>query len=59
MREIIKIMKNWNFTDQNGKVSQLDLPHTWNNKDGQDGGNDYWRGKLGIIQSKKSISNVK
>ena len=20
------------------------LPHTWNNKDGQDGGNDYWRG---------------
>ena len=44
MREIIKIMKNWNFTDQNGKVTQLDLPHTWNNKDGQDGGNDYWRG---------------
>jgi beta-galactosidase len=20
------------------------LPHTWNNMDGQDGGNDYWRG---------------
>lgn len=20
------------------------LPHTWNNIDGQDGGNDYWRG---------------
>ena len=20
------------------------LPHTWNNLDGQDGGNDYWRG---------------
>jgi len=22
----------------------VDLPHTWNAKDGQDGGNDYWRG---------------
>mgnify|MGYP000783182327 CR=1 FL=1 len=22
----------------------MDLPHTWNNIDGQDGGNDYWRG---------------
>ena len=22
----------------------VDLPHTWNNIDGQDGGNDYWRG---------------
>lgn len=20
------------------------LPHTWNAQDGQDGGNDYWRG---------------
>ena len=44
MRKIIKIMDNWNFTDQNGKVTKLNLPHTWNNKDGQDGGNDYWRG---------------
>ena len=37
-------MNNWNFTDQNGKVTKLNLPHTWNHKDGQDGGNDYWRG---------------
>ena len=22
----------------------MDLPHTWNSVDGQDGGNDYWRG---------------
>ena len=22
----------------------VDLPHTWNSVDGQDGGNDYWRG---------------
>ena len=44
MRKIIKVMNNWNFTDQKGKVTRLNLPHTWNNKDGQDGGNDYWRG---------------
>ncbi len=25
------------------------LPHTWNNLDGQDGGNDYWRG-IGTYQ---------
>ena len=23
---------------------KVDLPHTWNAKDGQDGGNDYYRG---------------
>ena len=27
-----------------GKTTAVDLPHTWNNIDGQDGGNDYWRG---------------
>ena len=44
MRKIIKVMEKWNFTGQDGKVTKLNLPHTWNNKDGQDGGNDYWRG---------------
>lgn len=24
--------------------ARVDLPHTWNTLDGQDGGNDYWRG---------------
>ena len=37
-------MKGWTFTDGSGNKQQLDLPHTWNAKDGQDGGNDYWRG---------------
>ena len=27
-----------------GKWETLDLPHTWNGDDGQDGGNDYYRG---------------
>ena len=25
-------------------MERIDLPHTWNNVDGQDGGNDYYRG---------------
>ena len=37
-------MKNWQFTGPDGKTTAVDLPHTWNNIDGQDGGNDYWRG---------------
>ncbi len=46
MRRVVSLMKGWNFTDQNGRVTALDLPHTWNALDGQDGGNDYYRGVL-------------
>ena len=44
MREITKIMKGWEFTGPDGTTTMVDLPHTWNARDGQDGGNDYWRG---------------
>jgi len=44
MREITKIMKGWEFTGPDGTTTTVDLPHTWNARDGQDGGNDYWRG---------------
>ncbi|MFR4259831.1 glycoside hydrolase family 2 protein [Gemmiger formicilis] len=44
MRSTTKLMKNWQFTGPDGKTTSVDLPHTWNNIDGQDGGNDYWRG---------------
>ena len=44
MREITKIMKGWEFTAPDGTTTTVDLPHTWNARDGQDGGNDYWRG---------------
>lgn len=44
MREITKIMKGWEFTGPDGTTTTVDLPHTWNVRDGQDGGNDYWRG---------------
>ncbi len=44
MRRRQKLMEQWNFTGPDGTVSEVQLPHTWNNVDGQDGGNDYWRG---------------
>ena len=44
MRTYTKLMKNWQFTGPDGSTVAVDLPHTWNNIDGQDGGNDYWRG---------------
>ena len=44
MRKIIKLSEGWSFTDQNKNRTPVSLPHTWNALDGQDGGNDYWRG---------------
>lgn len=44
MRKMIKLMEDWLFTHHNGESRRLDLPHTWNALDGQDGGNDYFRG---------------
>ena len=44
MRRIQKIMNDWTFIYHDGSKTVLNLPHTWNAIDGQDGGNDYWRG---------------
>lgn len=44
MRKSQKLMEDWMFTNQSGKKRPVDLPHTWNAVDGQDGGNDYYRG---------------
>ena len=44
MRKIEKLMQGWTFRQPEHEAVVLDLPHTWNAKDGQDGGNDYWRG---------------
>ena len=44
MRRTQLIMKDWLFTDLAGNQTKLDLPHTWNALDGQDGGDDYKRG---------------
>ena len=43
MREIILFSDNWTFVKEDIEET-VTLPHTWNAKDGQDGGNDYYRG---------------
>ena len=51
MREVSSFNDNWLFSKTKTIPSSIPdnwesvtLPHTWNNVDGQDGGNDYWRG---------------
>ena len=44
MRKEQIINQNWLFRYHDGTETTLDLPHTWNAQDGQDGGDDYWRG---------------
>ena len=52
MRTKVKFNEGWLFSKEAQNVESLDLskfasvsvPHTWNNLDGQDGGNDYYRG---------------
>ena len=44
MRQIINLNQDWQFTGLDGATIQVNIPHTWNNIDGQDGGNDYKRG---------------
>ena len=44
LRTTINLNQSWTFTGPDGSPRPVDVPHTWNNIDGQDGGNDYWRG---------------
>ena len=64
MRKVLNINSGWKFIQKNvsetevltQKAKKVNLPHTWNNLDGQDGGGDYYRGscwyykKLGKIE---------
>jgi beta-galactosidase len=65
---------DWKFTRENGTSAEavkysdahwqnISLPHTWNARDGQDGGNDYYRGvgwyrKYLKIDSKLNEKNI-
>lgn len=53
---------NWNdgwYFSKSDKVPEnfsqcwapVTLPHTWNAEDGQDGGNDYWRGTTSYVRT--------
>ncbi len=45
MRKITTLSDGWCFGKSRTDVTQpITLPHTWNAEDGQDGGNDYYRG---------------
>lgn len=44
MRNIINVNKNWNFVKEADAPEVVNLPHTWNNIDGMDGGADFYRG---------------
>ena len=45
MRKTISLNQEWAFFySKDGTTKQVNVPHTWNNLDGQDGGNDYYRG---------------
>jgi len=44
MRTEQLLMNSWHFTGKDGRAVPVSLPHTWNALDGQDGGNDYYRG---------------
>ena len=51
MRKVLNINQNWLFTKEQVNIPQsmpteweiVNVPHCWNNVDGQDGGNDYLR----------------
>lgn len=53
MRVLKNINRNWFFSKKAKHIPEtvpmdwecVNLPYTWNGKDGQDGGNDYYRGE--------------
>ena len=60
MRKILNLNQGWYFHKNVAAVPTrpadgelLDLPHTWNAKDGQDGGNDYFRGTCAYCKTLK------
>ena len=58
MRNIINLNENWLFVKGTSDVSlregeRVDRPHSWNATDGQDGGNEYFRGCCLYVKSLK------
>ena len=64
MRKIININNSWQFykgvafDGARESFEQVNLPHSWNAVDGQDGGNDYFRGTCLYVKnlSKKELA---
>ena len=58
MRQIININQNWGFAKGLAELPTslegleiVSVPHSWNNIDGQDGGNDYFRGTCYYVKN--------
>ena len=62
MRKVLKFNADWQFaknvvdfpSQRPVEFESVDLPHSWNAKDGQDGGNDYFRGTCLYTKSIKA-----
>ncbi len=60
MNNRISLNKGWLFSKEIpgcGQAEPVDIPHCWNSVDGQDGGNDYYRGTC-YYTKKISRSNL-
>ena len=61
MRTILSLNEGWQFskdcaaTTHGENAVSVNLPHTWNATDGQDGGNDYFRGSC--LYTKKLVKS--
>ncbi len=63
MRECRRYVDNWIFLKEDAGVlaaadaagERVTLPHTWNAADGQDGGNDYYRGTCWYVKKEGDI----
>ena len=61
MRQIVNINENWLFVKKDLKPEdaetaegeKINVPFTWNNIDGQDGGNDYVRAAYVFVKKFK------
>ena len=58
MRQIINVNQNWGFAKGLAELPTslegleiVSVPHSWNNVDGQDGGNDYFRGTCHYVKN--------
>ena len=53
MRQTVLLDKDWTFykNPDSAKGQEVTLPHTWNAVDGQDGGNDYYRGTCKYVKT--------